>query len=159
MLYFGGILHLSVALFLTVLVNTIALATTYWLSIWVDAYETGGENINVAFYAGIYALVINMLAATEGITSAVYQRGAWVAGRRLHAAMMRAVMGAPLSWWKDVPVGRVINRFSQDIKSLYVTSSSMSFVLLGIYMVVPWMGQVSGLPQIGGLELTLPETP
>lgn len=119
MLYFGGILPLSIALLLTVLVNTLGLATTYWLSIWVGAYEKGG-NVDVAFYAGIYALIINALAVTEGITGAVYQRGAWFAGLRLHQAMTRAVVGAPLSWWKDVPVGRVINRFSQDIKSLYV---------------------------------------
>lgn len=119
MLYFGGILPLSIALFLTVLVNTLGLATTYWLSIWVSAYDKR-ETINVAFYAGIYALIINAAAVTEAIASAVYQRGAWVAGRRLHEAMTRAVMGAPLSWWKDVPVGRVINRFSQDIRSLYV---------------------------------------
>jgi len=123
MLHFGGILHLSVALSLTVLVNALGLATTYWLSIWVDVYEQS-ENVNVAFYAGIYALVICTLSVTGGIASAVYQRGAWVAGRRLHAAMARAVMGAPLSWWKDVPIGRVINRFSQDVRSLYVLSSS-----------------------------------
>jgi hypothetical protein len=119
MLYFGGILPLSIALLLTVLVNTLGLATTYWLSIWVGAYEKGGK-VDVAFYAGIYALIINALAVTEAITGAVYQRGAWAAGRRLHQAMTRAVVGAPLSWWKDVPVGRVINRFSQDVKSLYV---------------------------------------
>jgi hypothetical protein len=97
----------------------------------VDAYEKS-ENINVAFYAGIYALVISTLSVAGGIASAVYQRGAWVAGRRLHAAMTRAVMGAPLSWWKDVPIGRVINRFSQDVRSLYVLSSSPHLIVTAL---------------------------
>ncbi|KAK5659558.1 hypothetical protein OQA88_760 [Cercophora sp. LCS_1] len=145
MLYFGGVLHLSVALFLTVLVNTLGLATTYWLSIWVDAYESS-ENINVAFYAGIYALIMNTLSAAEGIALAVYQRGGWVAGRRLHAAMTRAVLGAPLSWWKNVPIGRVINRFSQDIRSMDLALGEM--VSSTLDMVVRIFFQVGAVSSI-----------
>jgi len=32
--------------------------------------------------------------------------------------LLQGVMGAPLSWWKNIPMGRVVNRFSRDIKSL-----------------------------------------
>ncbi|KAL1881089.1 hypothetical protein Plec18167_003631 [Paecilomyces lecythidis] len=47
-----------------------------------------------------------------------YQRGAWVAAGRLHSELVTAVLSAPVSWFDQNPIGRAINRFGNDIRSL-----------------------------------------
>ncbi len=117
MLFFGSPLFVALALFTTLLSNIGFISTTFWLSIWVTAYEKPWP-VNVAFYAGLYAALTVAYSLAEASSWVVYSRGGWIAARHLHEVLIRSVLAAPLSWWKDIPVGRVVNRFSQDMKSL-----------------------------------------
>jgi hypothetical protein len=36
----------------------------------------------------------------------------------LHARLISSVMSAPCSWFDATPVGRIVNRFSQDISTV-----------------------------------------
>lgn len=117
MLYFGGPIFLSLVVALTVLANALSIWTTYWLTIWVEAYNKI-EPVDIGYYAGIYAVIMLIYSTVDGIEYLVYTRGAWNAARQLHQRLLEGVLNAPLSWWKNIPVGRVVNRFSKDIKSL-----------------------------------------
>jgi ABC-type multidrug transport system fused ATPase/permease subunit len=117
MMWFGGPVYAVVALLSSIFLNVMLIGTTYWLSVWVKAYSTG-EAVNIAFYLSIYAVVSIGSALANGLSLFIYCNGAWHAARRLHDKCLRAVMNVSLSWWKDVPQGRVVNRFSRDINSL-----------------------------------------
>ncbi|KAK3368951.1 hypothetical protein B0T24DRAFT_345332 [Lasiosphaeria ovina] len=112
--------------FLTTLVTwSVFLYKSFWVSIWVDAYD-GKEPVHVAYYIGIYAALSLSAQLTDGFSYLVYQLGSWRAARRLHTDLINAVMNAPLLWWKNVPVGRVVNRFSRDVASLDSGVGSMA---------------------------------
>ena len=97
--------------------NFLDVFTTYWLAVWVEAYQRDAH-ISIVYYAGIYAGIMALSTFMEGVEYLAFTRGSWNAGIKLHRALLRGILNAPLSWWKDIPVGRVINRFSKDIKSL-----------------------------------------
>ncbi|KAK1755818.1 multidrug resistance-associated protein [Echria macrotheca] len=126
--YYGGPLFLMALVVVNLLTNFMSLGTTYWLSIWVDAY---GKNkyVDVAFYAGVYAIVSLLYSALEAAEYLVYIRGSWKAARQLHKSLLRGVLSAPISWWKDIPVGRVVNRFSRDIKSMDNNIGDMLYIV------------------------------
>ncbi|KAL2754344.1 hypothetical protein ACRALDRAFT_1063207 [Sodiomyces alcalophilus JCM 7366] len=117
MTYFGGPLYAIACILLQLFSNVAWMASSLWLSVWVGAYSKE-EAVNVGFYLGVYAA----FAAAEKVSTAAiilaFENGAWHAARKLHNDFIRAVMGVSLSWFKNVPVGRVINRFSRDMYSL-----------------------------------------
>ncbi|KAH8649101.1 P-loop containing nucleoside triphosphate hydrolase protein [Xylariales sp. PMI_506] len=117
MLYFGGPLYAIGAILTSVMANVFLIGTTYWLSVWVNSYSRE-EAVDVAFYLGIYIAIVVGGVLFDGFSFLVYANGSWVAGKRLHELCIRSVMYASLSWWKSVPVGRVVNRFSRDMNSL-----------------------------------------
>lgn len=117
MLYFGGPTYAIVALLMTVLSNAAFIGTSYWLSLWVDAYDRS-QAVNIAFYLGIYAAFTFASITIDALEFLVFANGQWVAARTLHARLAHAVMHVSLSWWKKVPAGRVVNRFSRDMNSL-----------------------------------------
>lgn len=117
MTYFGSPMYAIFCLMLMVLMNVCWLASTLWLSLWVDT-TSRGEAINIAFYLGIYsAFSLGELLGYAAVVLA-FENGAWHAARRLHGDFLRAVLHVPLSWYKKVPVGRVINRFSRDMYAI-----------------------------------------
>jgi ABC-type multidrug transport system fused ATPase/permease subunit len=124
MLYFGGPTYALFALFTTVLSNAALIATSFWLSVWVNAYDRQ-EAVNIAFYLGIYAAFTLGNAIVDCLGFLTFANGQWIAARDLHKALISAVMNVSLPWWKDVPVGRVVNRFSRDMNSLDSTLGQM----------------------------------
>jgi ABC-type multidrug transport system fused ATPase/permease subunit len=117
MLHFGGPGYAVLALFFTLLNNSVLIATSYWLSVWVDAY-TKEQAVNIAFYLGLYSALTLGSCIIDAVGLLVYANGQWVAAKNLHKKLIDAVMNVSLNWWKDVPVGRVVNRFSRDIDAL-----------------------------------------
>ncbi len=117
MLYFGGPAYAIFALFTTLLVNLVLTGTTFWLSLWVNAYERE-DAVDVAFYLGIYVAFTFGTIVIDAVSFLTYSNGAWIAAKRLHEKCLRSVMNVSLAWWKNVPVGRVVNRFSRDMSSI-----------------------------------------
>ena len=117
MRYFGSVPFRVSMLLWALIGNSINIAMTFWLTIWVAAYERPGH-VSLLYFAGVYAALMTADFATSAIQYLSFTRGAWIAARKLHENLLRAVLYAPLSWWKNVPVGRVVNRFSRDMGSL-----------------------------------------
>ena len=127
MLYFGGPGYAIFALLTTVVANLVITGTLFWLSLWVNAYETQ-DAVDIAFYLGIYVAFAVGTIVIDAISFLAYANGAWIAAKRLHEDCLRSVMNVSLSWWKNIPVGRVVNRFSRDMGSL---DNQLSRVLQG----------------------------
>ncbi|KAK3687510.1 P-loop containing nucleoside triphosphate hydrolase protein [Podospora appendiculata] len=124
MLYYGSPLYVGFTILTTVLFAVLTLLRSYWVSIWVSAYD-GSEPVNVRFYLGVYVAVSFVSIVVEVGSLLAYQRGGWVAARALHKNLAHAVMNVSLTWWNNVPVGRVVNRFSRDMNSLDSSLTNM----------------------------------
>ncbi|CAE7167766.1 unnamed protein product [Rhizoctonia solani] len=89
-----------------VLANIVALIQTYWLGIWARAYDTPSHphQVNVSFYLGVYSSI--------GLCGSIR------AARRIHDRLVSSVFAAPLYWLDATPIGRIISRFTQDVRSI-----------------------------------------
>ncbi|KFY90781.1 hypothetical protein V500_04961 [Pseudogymnoascus sp. VKM F-4518 (FW-2643)] len=127
---FGNPILIAACLFCSLLSNGSFFLSSYWMSIWVQAYEHKAH-IDIAYYMSIYALFTFLGIVTVGATTITFEWGGWCAAHNLHNAFIRSVMSAPLSWSKAVPLGRVTNRFSRDMSSIDTSLSSMLRFTLG----------------------------
>ena len=115
--YFGHPLFVGLCLSSSFISNVTSIGMGLWLSFWVNAY-TKEEAVNIAFYLGIYIAISLCDVLTDSVLVLIYARGTWSAAGRLHQMFIQAVMRAPLSWFRNVPVGRIVNRVSRDMMSL-----------------------------------------
>ncbi|EEY14797.1 ATP-binding cassette transporter abc1 [Verticillium alfalfae VaMs.102] len=120
---FGSPFYAVVCLLVMLFMNMAWLGSSLWLSIWVEAYSKQ-EAVDITFYLGIYAAFTFAETISYALMVLVFENGAWHAAKKLHRDFIRAVMRVSLSWYKDVPVGRIINRFSRDMYSVDSTICS-----------------------------------
>lgn len=113
--------------------NIFFFGSSFWLSIWVGAYEKSSD-VNIAFYLGIYAALSFVEVASFGFIVTMFEWGAWRAGRTLHNTFVRSVMHAPLSWFNKIPIGRITNRFAGDMASIDSNLSPMLRIALDTFM-------------------------
>ncbi|RAL05511.1 putative ABC multidrug transporter [Aspergillus ibericus CBS 121593] len=117
MLLFGGPSYVPLVVVATISVQFAYFAITYWLSIWTGAYEQY-EHPNTLFYLGVYAACILTFLSLQLCNNLIYQYGSWVAAKKTHHRLVTAVLSAPIAWFDQNPIGRAINRFGNDTRSL-----------------------------------------
>ncbi|KAF9887377.1 hypothetical protein FE257_010232 [Aspergillus nanangensis] len=114
---FGGPCYAPIAILATIAVQFAYFSITYWLSIWTGAYEKY-DNPNSTFYLGVYAACIIGFLIMQLANNLIYQYGSWVAAKKMHKQLVTAVLSASISWFDDNPIGRAINRFGNDTRSM-----------------------------------------
>ncbi|KAG9086906.1 hypothetical protein FS749_003298, partial [Ceratobasidium sp. UAMH 11750] len=85
------------------------------LKSWGNHNQEAGDNTGVGYYLFIYG----MFALGSALFSFVASVLLWVfcaikSARSLHDAMLLAVIRAPLSFFEQTPLGRIMNLFSRD---------------------------------------------
>lgn len=104
------------------------IGSQFWLSAWSDESksksimmannQTNSSNNNRFYRLGIYAsfgLGVCMLTLLGNITFLVmYLR----ASKQMHDKMLHSVLRAPLRFFESTPTGRILNRFTNDIKAI-----------------------------------------
>ncbi len=85
----------------------------YALGTWMDSMENGSDNTDSAMFWYL-GWVFSVFAATC-CKLAIGMSVCLVAAQELHNRLIHSVMLAPCSWFDSTPIGRIINRFSQDI--------------------------------------------
>ncbi|KAJ3164514.1 hypothetical protein HK101_000431 [Irineochytrium annulatum] len=131
-----------------------ATTTMAGLAVALNATEAGDDIIQTgrtaAFWMSAYAgltVVYLALVVTRLLTGGC---GKIVASRRIHADMLRGVLGAPLRFFEVTPVGRILNRFTRDVYTIDDTVGTrcigwitqmvlMAFIIGTIALVVPGM--------------------
>lgn len=109
-------LALAVYFFFLLCYGGLSVSSGFWLKHWSDENTKAGSNKHVGMYLGVYfALCIG-----SSLSSVLYTLTLWVgcainSARILHNRMLSSVISAPMSFFETTPLGRIINRFSNDI--------------------------------------------
>lgn len=106
------------------------------------------EAPHALYYLGIFTALCFLEAALVLAMAVLYAWGAWRAAGRLHAALVNAVLGAPLAWHSVTPAGRIVNRFSRDVESLDVELSKTVMATCRLL--------VQTLVRLGAVSVVLP---
>ncbi|OLL26952.1 Metal resistance protein YCF1 [Neolecta irregularis DAH-3] len=93
-----------------------SVAGNLWLKHWSEVNSEAGANPSYAKYLGIYFILgIGSSALTVIYTLILWIFCAIQSGRKLHEAMAKAIFRSPMIFFETTPIGRILNRFSNDI--------------------------------------------
>lgn len=108
----------GVIIFLTCAVLSMAMnvLSNIWLKHWSEVNTKYGYNPNVVKYLGIYFLFGIGYSLSSLIQVCVMWIVCTIAGsKKLHNDMAVSVLKSPMSFFETTPIGRILNRFSNDI--------------------------------------------
>jgi ABC-type multidrug transport system fused ATPase/permease subunit len=143
----GGVLMTASILVFFILDSGSKMAADYWLSVWSAAAELTPVPHSMKYYLGIYALIALSNSVAILIRSFLLIIGALRAAVTIHEKMLHSVMRSPVSWFDQVPLGRILNRFSKDQyaadESLMRTLSMALGTLFGVISIAIVVGAVT----------------
>ncbi|OTA77722.1 hypothetical protein M434DRAFT_382711 [Hypoxylon sp. CO27-5] len=118
MLLFGGYPAVALTILSTFLVQIAYFSITFWLSIWTGLSTQDDYSSKAIPYLLIYIGTVLAFVFLQVLNNYIYQRGGWKAANTMHERLVTAILHAPISWYDNTPVGRIINRFGVDIQSM-----------------------------------------
>ncbi|GJP74244.1 hypothetical protein CLOP_g4860 [Closterium sp. NIES-67] len=132
----GGPSILAVLISLYVLVEAARVLASVWISIWTGSVSKEGEGggsgaSSSVYFVAVYSLIslgqVMLTFANQYFLVFSSQRAA----RRLHDAMLAAILRAPMSFFHTNPVGRLINRFTKDTADIDKNLAQYTSLCLG----------------------------
>lgn len=134
----GGLVVLGIIFIVFGIREIMSVGSEYWLSYWtakpmlsnlqiVSGFIVLGVLASVAtFYRGLYTLIASTKVAEN-----------------LHNEMLDCVLKAPMQFFEVNPIGRILNRFSRDIRSIdrelgprFLDAISVVFVLASAFVII-----------------------
>eukprot|EP00793_Prasinoderma_coloniale_P005601 PRCOL_00004075-RA len=97
-----------------VMCQVLVLLSSFVLLEWSDA---SAERQGDVRYLRNYLILLGLLIVAAPARSLAAMHGLVSAASSIHASMLRSVIGARLSFFHTVPVGRVLNRFTKDAQA------------------------------------------
>lgn len=90
---------------------------TWFLGYWARQYTKPGT-VDAPWYLLIYALLMfgNVAMYTPGYIAYIY--GSVRAAREIHRKLITAILGTTMRWLDSTPTGRIVSRFTQDIRAV-----------------------------------------
>ncbi|CAH2350919.1 multiple drug resistance-associated protein-like transporter 1 [[Candida] railenensis] len=109
--------------FLYLILVSLTIGTTvlgkYSLKFWSEVNERTGENTNPGKYLGIYTFLGVIGSALTLIAAFVVWTYCIIRGSiYIHDKMANQVLRSPMSFFETTPIGRILNRFSEDINMI-----------------------------------------
>ncbi|KAL7243223.1 hypothetical protein ACSBR1_015604 [Camellia fascicularis] len=139
----GGLWVVMILFTCYFLTEVLRITSSTWLSKWTD--QSSSKRYGPGFYNLIYALLslgqvmVTLANSFWLIITSLY------AAKRLHDAMLNAILRAPMVFFHTNPLGRIINRFAKDLGDIdrnvamfvnlflrQVSQLLSTFVLIGI---------------------------
>ncbi|KAK6465777.1 hypothetical protein DFJ63DRAFT_292765 [Scheffersomyces coipomensis] len=126
----SGVVDIFIIIFLTSSSTIAQIMSGYALKAWSQDNLDAGQNVSSKFYLIMYSLLRAINAfATFGASLLSQQKSSIKASKHFHDSMARNVLRSPMSFFDTTPVGRILNRFSEDIN---VIDDQLSYLLLGV---------------------------
>lgn len=94
----------------------VSVGANVWLKHWSEVNSRYGYNPDILKYLGIYFLLGFGSSALVLVQTCIMWIWCTIQGsKRLHNDMAISVLRAPMSFFETTPIGRILNRFSNDI--------------------------------------------
>ncbi|RLV89993.1 Metal resistance protein YCF1 [Spathaspora sp. JA1] len=109
---------INVLIFLgfSVLSYVINVASNFWLKHWSEVNSKYGYNPDIVKYLGVYFLLGIGFSGASLIQNCFLWIFCSIQGsKKLHNRMAVSVLRAPMTFFETTPIGRVLNRFSNDV--------------------------------------------
>ncbi|KAM2799693.1 hypothetical protein COP1_004503 [Malus domestica] len=109
----GGLWVVMVLFACYTLTEVLRVSSSTWLSVWTS------KSTSKSYKPGFFILVYGLLSF--GQVTVTLTNSFWLitsslrAARRLHDALLNAIMRAPMVFFHTNPTGRIINRFAKDL--------------------------------------------
>ncbi|KAK0204702.1 P-loop containing nucleoside triphosphate hydrolase protein [Desarmillaria ectypa] len=140
-----GHVVLPILFFSLVFVQGATVMASYWLVYWQEEKWDRSQG----FYMGIYAMLGVAQAIAFFVMGSTFAILTYLASQRLHSLAIDRIMRAPMSFFETTPLGRIMNRFSKEIRALtYLfqdalrmfagTTSSILGAIILIAIILPW---------------------
>lgn len=101
---------------LLLLSSGLSVLANVWLKHWAEINSKFGNNPHIGRYLGIYIVFgVGGAVVTVSQSLVLYTYCAIHSARILHDRMMNAVVRAPMAFFETTPLGRILNRFSNDV--------------------------------------------
>jgi ABC-type multidrug transport system fused ATPase/permease subunit len=114
----GGKTIVVLVFALICLTSVVSTGSSYWLSVWTDP-DVITDQISSDLGIGIYAILgIAFAVMTVASVYSAFILFAFHAARNAHEQLVAAVIRAPMMWFDVTPLGRLLNRFAEDVYSL-----------------------------------------
>ncbi|GMK55604.1 hypothetical protein CspeluHIS016_0206600 [Cutaneotrichosporon spelunceum] len=93
---------------------------TWWLGRWSKAYENVSEPsmVSVPYWLGLYVVWVVLGVLGFAISAILYYVGAMKASREIHQKLVDSIFGTYMRFLDTTPVGRIISRFTKDMRSI-----------------------------------------
>ncbi|XP_071477089.1 ATP-binding cassette sub-family C member 9-like [Diadema antillarum] len=139
-------------LFLGIIQTAVSMGSHFWLSAWSDAGSnlTSNASKEEAYailngYLPVYA-ALSMSDVLFGLIWAAFLLvGCLRAGRKLHDSMLDRILHAPMRFFDITPIGRIMNRFSADVKILD-EELSQNILRIVINVIISWYFVIAVVP-------------
>nr|XP_031862945.1 uncharacterized protein CI109_001420 [Kwoniella shandongensis]KAA5530017.1 hypothetical protein CI109_001420 [Kwoniella shandongensis] len=117
---FGGPIFWTIYFGLLLSSQAITAFQNYWLGLWARAYNQAEDprQVSAVYWLGLYVAWIFIGLITLGISTTLFYIGAIKASRELHKRLVNSVFGAYMRFMDSTPVGRIISRFTKDMKTV-----------------------------------------
>nr|XP_006820964.1 PREDICTED: ATP-binding cassette sub-family C member 9-like [Saccoglossus kowalevskii] len=97
----------------------------FWLSAWSESgvnatlfNVTEDASDDLGYWIGGYALISTIAVILGLFGSSVQIMSALIAAKRIHIALLHNIIHAPMRFFDTTPVGRILNRFSNDTQMI-----------------------------------------
>ncbi|KAJ3920632.1 P-loop containing nucleoside triphosphate hydrolase protein [Lentinula edodes] len=128
------VLYFATLLAMMVLTQFMGVVQTWFLGFWSSQYEMPGK-VHVAFYLGIYVIMLFFVIILNAGTTGIYISGAIRGSRRIHKQLAEMILGTTIRrvhsqtfvindanvssrWLDKTPTSRIVTRFTQDINAV-----------------------------------------
>ncbi|PWN49672.1 hypothetical protein IE53DRAFT_388080 [Violaceomyces palustris] len=141
-----GIPIMFLSNFACILAIAFPIASQYFLQYWASSSSEDSSNLLAAKAVGLTLLNIGMMVFLALDIGFLMIPGASRAGQRLHDQELDGVLGSSICFFDKNPIGRITNRFSQDLfildfefplAFLNLQGNSLSLLASMITMVIP----------------------
>ncbi|GAA6062217.1 hypothetical protein JCM10212_006452 [Sporobolomyces blumeae] len=118
----NGYLGVFLYMFTILLQQALNIGKDVWLKQWAQHNAATGENGNLWYYLGIYALIGSSASVTMFVNGILlYSLCVIRAAKTMHDRMFNSVLRSPMLFFETTPLGTILNRFSRDVDTIDVT--------------------------------------
>ncbi|RYH20088.1 ATP-binding cassette domain-containing protein [archaeon] len=112
----GGVLPVVVVFLVSLAMTSFWFLQSYTLGLWMQSMTTRHSlhNIMLTYYL-LCALALVLSYVSRAAAQTIYR---FRASEQIHANLIKSILLAPCGWFDATPLGRIINRFSQDISTV-----------------------------------------